>query len=106
MTVWQQPRRHQPEQRLADLRRNPHGVGAEWKINSSLSLTVEGGYAPWRQFDFHRTEVRYHNETGAPYGGASCSTGRSKVAPSLLSCHPEVAAATEGPRNARAGPFA
>ncbi len=44
------------------------GAGAEWKINSSLSFTIEGGYAPWRQFDFHRTEVRYHNETGAPYG--------------------------------------
>jgi len=44
------------------------GVGAEWKINSSISLTVEGGYVPWRQFDFHRTEVRYHYENGAPYG--------------------------------------
>lgn len=44
------------------------GAGAEWKINSSLSFTIEGGYAPWRQFDFHRTEVRYHNESGAPYG--------------------------------------
>jgi len=44
------------------------GVGAEWKLNSNISFTVEGGYAPWRQFDFHRTEVRYHNESGAPYG--------------------------------------
>lgn len=44
------------------------GAGAEWKINSSLSLTIEGGYVPWRQFDFHRTEVRYHHESGAPYG--------------------------------------
>ncbi len=44
------------------------GVGAEWKINSALSLTVEGGYVPYRQFDFHRTEVRYHHESGAPYG--------------------------------------
>lgn len=44
------------------------GIGAEWKLNSNISLTVEGGYAPWRQFDFHRTEVRYHNESGAPYG--------------------------------------
>ena len=44
------------------------GVGAEWKINSNISLTVEGGYVPYRQFDFHRTEVRYHNESGAPYG--------------------------------------
>ncbi|HEX4666350.1 MAG TPA: DUF6268 family outer membrane beta-barrel protein [Chthoniobacterales bacterium] len=44
------------------------GAGAEWKINSSLSLSLEGGYVPWRQFDFHRTEVRYHHESGAPYG--------------------------------------
>ena len=44
------------------------GVGAEWKINSSFSVTIEGGYVPYRQFDFHRTEVRYHNESGAPYG--------------------------------------
>jgi Domain of unknown function (DUF6268) len=44
------------------------GVGAEWKLNSSISLTIEGGYVPWRQFDYHRTEVRYHNESGAPYG--------------------------------------
>ena len=32
------------------------------------NLTIEGGYVPYRQFDFHRTEVRYHNESGAPYG--------------------------------------
>ena len=44
------------------------GGGAEWKINSNFSLTVEGGYVPYRQFDYHRTEVRYHNESGAPYG--------------------------------------
>ena len=44
------------------------GVGAEWKISSTLSLTIEGGYVPYREFDFHRTEVRYHHEEGAPYG--------------------------------------
>ena len=44
------------------------GIGAEWKINSSFSATIEGGYVPYRQFDFHRTEVRYHYESGAPYG--------------------------------------
>jgi len=44
------------------------GVGAEWKINSSFSLTMAGGYIPWRQFDFHRADVRYHYESGAPYG--------------------------------------
>ena len=44
------------------------GAGLEWKISSSLALTIEGGYAPYREFNFHRTEVRYHNESGAPYG--------------------------------------
>lgn len=44
------------------------GVGLEWKINSSISLSAEGGYVPYRQFDYHRTEVRYHHESGAPYG--------------------------------------
>ena len=44
------------------------GVGAEWRINSSLSLTMGGGYVPWRQFDFHRADVRYHYESGAPFG--------------------------------------
>lgn len=44
------------------------GGGAEWKLNSSIALTIEGGYVPYREFDFHRTEVRYHNESGAAYG--------------------------------------
>ena len=44
------------------------GAGLEWKLNSSLTLTLEGGYAAYRQFDFHRTDVRYHNESGSPYG--------------------------------------
>lgn len=44
------------------------GGGVQWKINSSFSITAEGGYVPYRQFDFHRTEVRYHHESGAPYG--------------------------------------
>ena len=44
------------------------GVGVEWKITPSISLTAEGGYVPYRQFDYHRTEVRYHHESGAPYG--------------------------------------
>ena len=44
------------------------GAGVEWKLSSSLSLTVEGGYLPYRNFDFHRTDVRYHSDSGAPYG--------------------------------------
>ena len=44
------------------------GAGAEWKLSSSITLTIEGGYVPYREFDFHRTDVRYHNEEGAAYG--------------------------------------
>jgi opacity protein-like surface antigen len=44
------------------------GAGMEWKLSSSLTLALEGGYLPYRDFDFHRTDVRYHSESGAPYG--------------------------------------
>jgi opacity protein-like surface antigen len=43
------------------------GVGLEWKLSSAVKLSVEGGYIPFRNFDFHRTEVRYHQDGGAPY---------------------------------------
>jgi hypothetical protein len=32
-----------------------------------VKLSVEGGYIPFRNFDFHRTQVRYHQDGGAPY---------------------------------------
>lgn len=44
------------------------GMGFDWKITPALTLSLEGGYLPYREFDFHRTEVRYHHEQGAPYG--------------------------------------
>jgi hypothetical protein len=44
------------------------GAGFEWKVSSSCKLTVEGGYQPYRNFDFYRPSVRYHSEEGAPYG--------------------------------------
>jgi opacity protein-like surface antigen len=43
------------------------GLGVEWKLTSTLSLSLEGGYLPYRDFDYHRTDVRYHNESGGPY---------------------------------------
>jgi opacity protein-like surface antigen len=43
------------------------GGGLEWKISSAVKFSVEGGYIPFRNFDFHRTEVRYHQDGGAPY---------------------------------------
>lgn len=43
------------------------GAGLEWKLSTAIKLAVEGGYIPFRNFDFHRTQVRYHQDGGAPY---------------------------------------
>lgn len=47
------------------------GIGMEWKLNEQVRFTLEGGYLPWREIDFHRTDVRYHHEEGAPYAAVS-----------------------------------
>jgi hypothetical protein len=47
------------------------GAGFDWKIAPALTLTGAAGYLVYREFDFHRTEVRYHHEEGAPYGTLS-----------------------------------
>jgi opacity protein-like surface antigen len=44
------------------------GAGFDWKLSSAIKLSVEGGYIPFREFDFHRTQVRYHQDGGTPYG--------------------------------------
>jgi hypothetical protein len=44
------------------------GGGFDWKLSSAVKLSVEGGVIPFRNFDFHRTNVRYHQDGGAPYG--------------------------------------
>ena len=44
------------------------GGGFEWKISSAIKLAAEGGFIPYRNFDFHRTEVRYHQDDAVPYG--------------------------------------
>jgi hypothetical protein len=43
------------------------GGGLEWKLSTAVKLSAEGGYIPFRTFDFHRTQVRYHQDGGAPY---------------------------------------
>ena len=43
------------------------GAGLEWKLSTATKLSFEGGYIPFRNFDFHRTQVRYHQDGGAPY---------------------------------------
>jgi len=44
------------------------GIGADWKIAPSLTLTAEAGYQPYRDFDFYRAEVRFHEDGSSPYG--------------------------------------
>jgi hypothetical protein len=44
------------------------GAGLDWKLSSMAKLSVEAGYLPYRVFDYHRTDVRYHSDSGAPYG--------------------------------------
>lgn len=44
------------------------GPGVDWKISSSITLTAEAGYQPYRSFDFFRADVRFHEDGSAPYG--------------------------------------
>ncbi len=47
------------------------GAGFDWKISPIVTFTGEVGYQPYRDFDFYRAEVRYHQNGGAPYGTLS-----------------------------------
>jgi hypothetical protein len=44
------------------------GAGFDWKISPVITLTGEVGYQPYREFDFYRAHIRYHQDGGAPYG--------------------------------------
>src|SRR5438105_14775024 len=44
------------------------GGGLDWKLTSAIKLSAEGGFIPFRNFDFHRTHARYHQDGGVPYG--------------------------------------
>ena len=44
------------------------GGGLDWKLTSAMKLTIEGGVIPFRNFDFYRVRVRYHQDGIAPYG--------------------------------------
>jgi Domain of unknown function (DUF6268) len=47
------------------------GAGLTWKLGEACKLSVEGGYMPYRQFDYYRTNIRYKSDGGAPYGSLS-----------------------------------
>jgi hypothetical protein len=44
------------------------GGGIDWKVTSWLSVNAEAGYQPYRNFDFYRANIRYHEDGSAPYG--------------------------------------
>ena len=44
------------------------GAGLDWRITPVITATGEVGYQPYRNFDFYRADVRYHQDGGAPYG--------------------------------------
>jgi hypothetical protein len=44
------------------------GIGFDWKLSSAITLSGEVGYQPYRTFDFYRADVRFREESGAPYG--------------------------------------
>ncbi len=47
------------------------GAGLAWKIGEAGKLTFEAGYVPFRSFNYHRTEVRWHSDGGGFYGAAT-----------------------------------
>lgn len=58
------------------------GAGFVWKLTPNISLDLSGGYVPYREFDFHSTEISFshddktfHNNLshGAPYSALSIS---------------------------------
>lgn len=49
------------------------GGGSLWKVSKDFTIGLEGGYLPYREFDFHRADTSFRNETGAAYGQISVS---------------------------------
>ena len=47
------------------------GSGLSWKASKGVTLELEGGYLPYREFDYHRAGQSYSNENGAAYGQVS-----------------------------------
>ena len=44
------------------------GVGLSQRLSGSLTVSIDGGCQPYREFDFHRADVRYRSDGLAPYG--------------------------------------
>ena len=44
------------------------GVGLTRRFSDSLTLSIDGGCQPYREFDFYRADARYRSDGLAPYG--------------------------------------
>jgi hypothetical protein len=44
------------------------GAGFTWKASKVFTFELEGGYLPYREFDYHRADTHFSNNSGAPYG--------------------------------------
>jgi hypothetical protein len=47
------------------------GAGFSWKASKVFTIELEGGYLPYREFDFHRADVHFSNDDGAAYARMS-----------------------------------
>jgi len=47
------------------------GAGFSWKASKAITFELEGGYLPYREFDFHRADSHFSNDDGAAYGRVS-----------------------------------
>ncbi len=47
------------------------GLGGSWKITPGVTLEIEGGYLPYRDLNFHRSNSSFRTESGAAYGQVS-----------------------------------
>jgi hypothetical protein len=50
------------------------GGGLDLKLTSSIKFSAEGGFIPFRNFDFYRTDIRYRQDGGVPYGMVALHT--------------------------------
>jgi hypothetical protein len=47
------------------------GAGFSWKASKAITFELEGGYLPYREFDYHRADTHFSNDNGAAYGQMS-----------------------------------
>lgn len=49
------------------------GAGISWKAYHACTVEIEGGWLPYRDFNFHRAHQNFETESGAAYGQMAVS---------------------------------